>query len=166
VEKFLANLKKVDCNFDIVFFRDLEDVSASHGSAGSKYPYKFKLTRRILIQHLTRSIVDFKVLEFDSFESQERKTYLASNAIHFMLCDEGSEVDQEQTVRLRHLIWKVVSSGRNVAIINLISWRSSKVSPIDLNLKVVRMLMRPDFHASPEWVEGCAARSPYRRPRM
>ncbi|KAH6977816.1 hypothetical protein EDB82DRAFT_567453 [Fusarium venenatum] len=127
VEKFLANLKRVDCNFDIVFFRDLEDISPSHGSAGSKYPYKFRLTRRILIQHLTRSIVDFKILEFDSFESQECRTYLASNAIHFMLCDEGSEVDLEQTVRLRHLIWKVVSSGRNVAIINSISWRSSKV---------------------------------------
>ncbi|EXL39954.1 hypothetical protein FOCG_17456 [Fusarium oxysporum f. sp. radicis-lycopersici 26381] len=127
VEKFLANLKNKDCNFDIVFFRDLENVSASQGSAGSKYPYKFKLARRILIEHLTRSIVDFKIFEFDSFESRECRTYLASNATHFMLCDEGRGVDLEQTVRLRHLIWKVVSSGRNVAIINSISWRSSKI---------------------------------------
>ncbi|GKU11604.1 unnamed protein product, partial [Fusarium langsethiae] len=52
VEKFLVDLKNGDCNFDIVFFRDFEDVCASQGSAGSNHPYKFKLTRRILIQHL------------------------------------------------------------------------------------------------------------------
>ncbi|KAI8404405.1 hypothetical protein FOFC_15900 [Fusarium oxysporum] len=113
-------------DFDI-FFRDFENVCASEDSAGSKHPYKFKLARRILIQHLTRSTVDFKILEFDSFESQECRTYLANNAIHFILCDDGRGVGLEQTVRLRHLIWKVVSSGRNVAIINSISWRSSKI---------------------------------------
>ncbi|KAF4466491.1 dead deah box helicase [Fusarium albosuccineum] len=124
VEKFLSNLKKRDCNFDVVFFRDLGDVCVP---PSSKHPYKFNLTRRIFIQHLTRSVVGFKILEFDSFESDECKTYLASNAIHFVLCDEGGGASLEQTVRLRHVIWKVVNSGRNVAIINSIAWRSSKV---------------------------------------
>lgn len=166
MEKFLVKLRNGGCNFDIIFFRGFENVCASEDSAGWKHPFKFKLARRILIQHLTRSIVDFKILEFDSFESQECRTYLANNAIHFILCDDGRGVGLEQTVRLQHLIWKVVNSGRNVAIINSILWRSSKVNPINLNLKVVRMLMRPDFHASPEWVEGCAARSTYRRSRI
>ncbi|RBQ87200.1 hypothetical protein FVER53263_20734 [Fusarium verticillioides] len=127
VEKFLVDLTNRDCNFDIVFFRDFEDVCASQGSAGWKHPYKFKLTRRILIQHLTRGVVDFKILEFDSFESQECRMYLANNAIHFILCDDGRGASLDQSVRLRHLIWKVISSGRNVAIINSISWKSSKV---------------------------------------
>ncbi|KAF5637108.1 dead deah box helicase [Fusarium sp. NRRL 52700] len=127
VEKFLVNLKNGGCNFDIVFFRDLENVCAAQDSAGSKHPYKFNLARRILIQHLTRSIADFKVLEFDSFESQECRKYLANNAIHFILCDDGRGVGLEHTVRLQHLIWKVINSGRNVAIINSISWRSSKI---------------------------------------
>ncbi|KAF5966917.1 dead deah box helicase [Fusarium coicis] len=127
VEKFLVDLKNRDCNFDIVFFRDFEDVCASQGSAGWKHPYKFKLTRRILIQHLTRSVFDFKILEFDSFESQESRMYLTNNAIHFILCDDGRGASLDQSVRLRHLIWKVISSGRNVAIINSISWKSSKV---------------------------------------
>lgn len=137
VEKFLVKLKNADCNFDIVFFRDFENVCASEGSAGSKHPYKFKLARRILIQHLTRGIADFKILEFDSFDSQECRMYLANNAIHFMLCDDGRGASLDQSVRLQHLIWKVISSGRNVALINSISWKSSKVSLIDLNLKVV-----------------------------
>ncbi|KAF5638945.1 dead deah box helicase [Fusarium tjaetaba] len=127
VEKFLVDLKNRDCNFDLVFFRDSEDVYASQGSAGSKHPYKFKLTRRILIQHLTRDVVDFKILEFDSFQSQECRMYLANNAIHFMLCDDGRGASLDQSIRLQHLIWKVISSGRNVAIINSISWKSSKV---------------------------------------
>ncbi|SCO58594.1 related to SKI2-antiviral protein and putative helicase [Fusarium fujikuroi] len=127
VEKFLVNLKNGDCNFDIVFFRDFENVCAYEGSAGSKYPYKFKLTRRILIQHLTRGIADFKILEFDSFDSQECRMYLANNAIHFMLCDDGRGASLDQSVRLQHLIWKVISSGRNVALINSISWKSSKI---------------------------------------
>ncbi|QGJ02308.1 hypothetical protein CEK26_003752 [Fusarium fujikuroi] len=127
VEKFLVHLKNADCNFDIVFFRDFENVCASEGSAGSKHPYKFKLTRRILIQHLTRGIADFKILEFDSFDSQECRMYLANNAIHFMLCDDGRGASLDQSVRLQHLIWKVISSGRNVALINSISWKSSKI---------------------------------------
>ncbi|KAG6978564.1 putative helicase [Fusarium oxysporum f. sp. conglutinans] len=127
VEKFLVKLKNGGCNFDIVFFRGFENVCASEDSAGWKHPFKFKLARRILIQHLTRSIVDFKILEFDSFESQECTTYLTNNAIHFILCDDGRGVGLEQTVRLQHLIWKVVNSGRNVAIINSILWRSSKI---------------------------------------
>ncbi|KAG5810187.1 hypothetical protein H9Q74_014075 [Fusarium xylarioides] len=100
VEKFLVDLKNRDCNFDLVFFHDSEDVYASQGSAGSKHPYKFKLTRRILIQHLTRGVVDFKILEFDSFESQECRMYLANNAIHFILCDNGRGASLDQSVRL------------------------------------------------------------------
>ncbi|KAF4946587.1 hypothetical protein FGADI_11066 [Fusarium gaditjirri] len=127
VEKFLVNLKNGECNFDIVFFRDFENVCASHGSAGSNHSYKFKLTRRILIQHLARSIVDFKILEFDSFESQECRMYLTNNAIHFILCDDGRGASLDQSVRFQYLIWKAISSGRNVAIINSISWKSSKI---------------------------------------
>ncbi|RGP77383.1 dead deah box helicase [Fusarium longipes] len=127
VEKFLVKLKNGGCNFDIVFFRDSENVCPFRDSAGSKHPFKFKLARRILIQHLTRSIVDFKIMEFDSFASQECRTYLANNAIHFILCDDGREAGLEQTIRLRYLIWKIVRNGKNVAIINSISWKSSKI---------------------------------------
>ncbi|RSL80080.1 hypothetical protein CEP52_017441, partial [Fusarium oligoseptatum] len=34
---------------------------------------------------------------------------------------------REQTIRLRHLILKILDSGRNVAVINSIVWKSSKV---------------------------------------
>ncbi|KAH7173099.1 hypothetical protein DER46DRAFT_634523 [Fusarium sp. MPI-SDFR-AT-0072] len=133
-------------DFDM-FFRDFENACASKGSAGSKHPYKFKLARRILIQHRTRGIVDFKILEFDSFDSQECRMYLANNTIHFILCDDGRGVSLDQSVRLRHLIWKVISSRRNVALINSISWKSLKVSPIDLNLKVVLSIKTSDLSA-------------------
>lgn len=127
VEKFLSSLKKRDCSFDVVFFQDLEDICVPDGARGSNYASKYLLARRILIQHLSRSDIDIKVLELGSFESGECRDYLASNAIHFMLCDEGRGDSREQTIRLRHLILKILDSGRNVAVINSIVWKSSKV---------------------------------------
>ncbi|RTE69648.1 hypothetical protein BHE90_015969 [Fusarium euwallaceae] len=127
VEKILSGLKKRDCNFDVIFFQDMEDICVPNGVTGSNHASKYLLARRIIIQHLNRSDIDFKVLELGSFESGECKNYLASNAIHFMLCDEGRGDSREQTIRLRHLIWKILYSGRNVAVINSIIWESSKV---------------------------------------
>ncbi|RSL40666.1 hypothetical protein CEP54_016052 [Fusarium duplospermum] len=127
VEKFLSSLKKRDCNFDVIFFRDMEDICVPNGVTASNHVSKYLLTRRIIIQHLNRSDINFKVLELGSFESGGCKNYLASNAIHFMLCDEGRGDSREQTIRLRHLIWKILYSGRNVAVINSIIWKSSKV---------------------------------------
>ncbi|KAJ4309438.1 hypothetical protein N0V84_011507 [Fusarium piperis] len=134
VEKFLSSLKKNDCSFDLVFFQDLEDVCVPDGVRGSNHASKYLLARRILIQHLDRSDIDIKVLELSSFESDECNDYLASNAIHFMLCDEGRGDSREQTIRLRHLIWKILDSGRNVAVINSIVLKSSKGSLLDLRL--------------------------------
>ncbi|GKU11602.1 unnamed protein product, partial [Fusarium langsethiae] len=95
-----------------------------------------------------RSIVDFKILEFDSFESQECRMYLANNAIHFILCDDGRGVSIDQSVRFQHLIWKVISSGRNVAIINSISWKSSKIfMPLLSGSKGVLPDLHIDTHA-------------------
>ncbi|KAF4957474.1 hypothetical protein FSARC_11310 [Fusarium sarcochroum] len=127
VEKVLSELKRRDCNFDVVFFRDLEDLCVPKEVVGSPKVAKYHLTRRVLIHHLTKSNLDFQILELDSFESEECKNYLSSHAVHFMLCDDGRDDDTEKAIRLQHLIWKVISSGRNAALINSIAWRSSKV---------------------------------------
>ncbi|RSL77409.1 hypothetical protein CEP52_017720, partial [Fusarium oligoseptatum] len=76
VEKFLSSLKKRDCSFDVVFFQDLEDICVPDGATGSNYASKYLLARRILIQHLSRSDIDIKVLELGSFESGECSDYL------------------------------------------------------------------------------------------
>ncbi|KAM0540338.1 hypothetical protein ACHAO7_011274 [Fusarium culmorum] len=127
VEKVLSELKRRDCNFDVLFFRDHENICVSQQAAGSTKGAKYRLTRRILIQHFIKSNVDFRVLEFDSFKSKECKNYLSGHGVHFMLCDDGRAANVDQATHLQHLIREVMESGRHVGIINSIAWRSSKV---------------------------------------
>lgn len=127
VEKVLSELKRRDCNFDVLFFRDHENICVSQQAAGSTKGAKYRLTRRILIQHFIKSNVDFRIFEFDSFRSNECKNYLSGHGVHFMLCDDGRAANVDQATQLQHLIREVMESGRHVGIINSIAWRSSKV---------------------------------------
>ncbi|KAM5352390.1 hypothetical protein ACJ41O_005113 [Fusarium nematophilum] len=126
VEKFLSDLKKRDCNFEVIFFRDLENACVPEGVYWTRED-KSHLTRRILIQHLTRSDLDFNVLEFDSFDSNDCRVYLATHPIHFMLCHEAEGGWAKEAIPLRYLIWRLIDSGRSVGLINSIAWKSSKV---------------------------------------
>ncbi|QPC77480.1 hypothetical protein HYE68_008232 [Fusarium pseudograminearum] len=127
VEKVLSELKRRDCNFDVLFFRDHENICVSQQAVGSTKGAKYRLTRRILIQHFIKSNLDFRILEFDSFKSNECKNYLSGHGVHFMLCDDGRAANVDQATHLQHLIMEVMESGRHVGIMNSITWRSSKV---------------------------------------
>ncbi|RGP72272.1 dead deah box helicase [Fusarium sporotrichioides] len=80
VEKLLSELKRRDCNFDILFFRDHENLCVPQQAVSSIRGAKYRLTRRILIQHFIKSNLDFRILEFASFESNEYKNYLSGHA--------------------------------------------------------------------------------------
>lgn len=125
VENFLNDLQKRGCNFDIFFFRDLDDVCVPEGTAAAD-AYKYHLTRAILIQHLARSDIRSGVHEFDSFESDSFTEFLSTHSLQFILCHEGDGDEGSRTVQLRHLIWKFASRGRHVGIFNFIAWETSK----------------------------------------
>ncbi|GKU07020.1 dead deah box helicase [Fusarium langsethiae] len=127
VEKLLSELKRRDCNFDILFFRDHENLCVPQQAVSSTKGAKYRLTRRILIQHFIKSNLDFRILEFASFESSECKNYLSGHGVHFVLCDDGRTSSIDQATHLQHLLYKVLTSGRHVANINSITWKSSKV---------------------------------------
>ncbi|KAF4993838.1 hypothetical protein FGRMN_6204 [Fusarium graminum] len=71
IQTFLREFKRRDYVSDLVFFRDLRDTCVAKEVIGSAKAAKYYLTRRILIQHLSRSKLDFDILEIGSFESQE-----------------------------------------------------------------------------------------------
>ncbi|KAF7550986.1 hypothetical protein G7Z17_g5343 [Cylindrodendrum hubeiense] len=125
VEKFLNDLQQRGCNFDIVFFRDLDGVCVPEGETAAD-AYKYHLTRAVLIQHLARSDTRAGIHEFDSFESEACNEYLSTHSLHFILCHEGDKHEGSKTIQLRHLIWKFANSGMQVAIINSITWQTSK----------------------------------------
>ncbi|KAL7793524.1 P-loop containing nucleoside triphosphate hydrolase protein [Trichoderma ceciliae] len=131
VEIFLSNLQKRGCDFDIVFFRDLRDLCIPHLSG---FEYKYQYARTIIIKHLQRHAQECakngaraSVLESESVQSRKFGQYLRSLPIHFVLCHDGIELDDSRdTTMLRHMIFLLVSRGKNVAIINALQWKSSK----------------------------------------
>ncbi|KAL7945665.1 P-loop containing nucleoside triphosphate hydrolase protein [Trichoderma barbatum] len=131
VERFLSNLQKRGCDFDVVFFRDLRDLCVPHLSG---FEYKYQYARTVIIKHLQRHAIEraktgsrSSVLEFDSFLSQEFSDYLKGLPIHFILCHDGVESDNvNDTTILRYFIRSLISLGKNVAIINSLKWKSSK----------------------------------------
>ncbi|PTB69676.1 P-loop containing nucleoside triphosphate hydrolase protein [Trichoderma citrinoviride] len=131
VERFLSNLQKRGCDFDIVFFRDLRDLCVPHLSG---FEYKYQYARTVIIKHLQRHAEECarngaraSVLEFDSVESQGFHEYLEGLPTHFVLCHDGVESeDVKDTIILRNLIRSLLWRGKNVAIINALEWKSSK----------------------------------------
>lgn len=72
-------------------------------------------------------------MEFDSLSSADFEEYLQGLPIHFVLCHDGVESDDvKDTIALRYTIRRLISRGKNVAIINGLEWKSSKVRLIYL----------------------------------
>ncbi|KKO98266.1 DEAD/DEAH box helicase [Trichoderma harzianum] len=154
VERFLSNLQKRGCDFDIVFFRDLRDVCVPHLSG---FEYKYQYARTVIIKHLQRHTMECanktgarsSVLEFSSFSSKEFHDYLKGLPIHFVLCHDGAESeDVKDTTILRYFIRRLISMGKNVAIINSLKWKSSKAYAPLLSKSPVRL---PRLPISPEF---------------
>lgn len=126
-------MQKRGCNFDIIFFRDAQQLCITQGSLFSENAHKYLLARNIIIRHLSRSAPQLldgarpQVLEFDSLDDDLLRVYLEKHAVHFFLCHEGDEDRGPDTVALRSIIHRVISKGINVAILNYIKFQSSKV---------------------------------------
>ncbi|KAF3077509.1 hypothetical protein CFAM422_000070 [Trichoderma lentiforme] len=154
VERFLSNLQNRGCDFDIVFFRDLRDVCVPHLSG---FEYKYQYARTVIIKHLQRHTMKCakttgarsSVLEFNSFSSKEFNEYLKGLPIHFVLCHDGVESeDVKDTTILRYFIRRLISMGKNAAIINSLKWKSSKAYAPLLSKSPFRL---PRLPISPEF---------------
>ncbi|KAG7134234.1 putative helicase like protein [Verticillium longisporum] len=145
VEKFLDELRQRGCNFDILFFNAHantvlpESVAAENASMATA---KFALARTVLIEHLKRHARNggnasdrrTNVTVFDDLDSEDFRRYRAENAVHFFLCNEGTSYGENdesvgagRTVVLRHFIYRLVSEGYHVAVINDVQFMSSKI---------------------------------------
>ncbi|KAG9254633.1 DEAD/DEAH box helicase [Emericellopsis atlantica] len=132
VEQFLSNLAKRGCNFDILFFSEYNHLCVPDGCSPAN-AWKYQLTRSILIRHLARSVPEASdsvrpsVLEFEDFEDSDFLEYMRSRAIHFALCHDGEDASEENASLLRHFIHEFISRNKNVAVMNAVEWKSSKI---------------------------------------
>ncbi|KAI9039192.1 putative DEAD/DEAH box helicase [Aspergillus affinis] len=93
VERFLAQLHQRKCNFHIIFFaRHARACVPPHATADSKQ--KYLVAREAIFQHLSRHLTDsassIQVHSFDTFDSSNFKTYLASVGVYFLMCHDGA----------------------------------------------------------------------------
>lgn len=139
VEQFLSNLAKRGCNFDLVFFRHYSQLCLPHGVSGPANGYKYELARAIIIGHLQVNLNQQastlsggrnpRILEFDSELDAGFLQYLQNHMLQFFLCHDGGDGSgaDDQSLAFQYLIHHFVSYNRNVAVINTVQWKSSKV---------------------------------------
>lgn len=145
VEHFLAHLSQRKCNFNIVFF-DSNAHLCVPPNAQKANESKYLLARAAIIRHLQSNIKKDKhiaVRSFTAWSSPEFLQYLHATSPYFLMAhdgalpverktkhvvDDSNAVEQPATrVPLRHMILSFIARGFNVALVNGLEWRDTKV---------------------------------------
>ncbi|OIW22905.1 P-loop containing nucleoside triphosphate hydrolase protein [Coniochaeta ligniaria NRRL 30616] len=133
VETFLGKLAERGCNFHVLWFDKYEHLCIPRG-VSMDHAYKYRLTRAVLIQHLANpsNLGEGKSpcsYQFQSLDCDLYQSYLAHNAILFIMCSHGEATKSEQDpISLENLSigYQVARAGYCVAFINDIDFQSSK----------------------------------------
>ncbi|TVY52513.1 putative helicase [Lachnellula cervina] len=141
VERFLENLVKRHCSFHIAFFEENSELCIPPGLSKA-HRERYLLARSVIKSHLTLRLPSSQpnvlINTFPTLESEEFKEYLHVTPIHFVMVHDGSsrsmntsnensEDEKLAKVLLRGMIWWWNTHRLNVALINRIEFRDSKV---------------------------------------
>ena len=157
VERFLENLVKRHCNFHVAFFEGNSPPSSFISllisnpenlelcippGVPSTHRSRYRLAREVLRRHLTLRLAtshpDIVVNSFATLDSPNFKDYLHVSPILFVMAHDGAGRSKTLTVEpgvgdifaktlLRGMIWFFNTHKLNVALINRIEFRDSKV---------------------------------------
>lgn len=147
VEQTLNNLVKRKGNFQIAFFdsnRALCVPPSAKLSTLSKYYFARAAIIRHLQSHLPRSHPGITVHLFRSYTCSDFKQYLLKSAPYFIMAHDGAKsatrmgkhtMEDEGTspvitawrTSLRRMILSFIACGFNVALLNGLEWRDTKV---------------------------------------
>jgi len=128
VESFLHSLLQRKCNFHVVFFEENKQLCVPDKIAPEQLP-KYMLARAAIIRHLQAHTPDTtSIKRFDSINSEEFNQYLATTAVYFGMMHDGSApLTQHNRLLFRTMILSFISRGYNVALVNGLEWRDTKV---------------------------------------
>jgi ATP-dependent RNA helicase DDX60 len=144
VERFLENLIKRHCRFQIVFF-DEHAPLCMPGEVTEHIRPRYILARSIIIRHIELRLpksLGVEVLRFDSLYSHVFAQHLVASPVHFVMAHDGflplegkvgketTEQSQQAKAMLRKGIFWFHTHRLNVALINQIEFRDSKVSTL------------------------------------
>ncbi|KAF2742177.1 P-loop containing nucleoside triphosphate hydrolase protein [Sporormia fimetaria CBS 119925] len=155
VENFLRGLIVRRCNFHIAFFGTHRELCVPHWANGVRD--KYLLARAAIIRHLRVNLQaahpEVEVHSFPSVRSPGFARYVESTDLYFIMCHDGAtsdaqrrrnvlakrrgseangdeedaEVDLRVKGMLRLLIYWFLDQGHNVALVNGLEFRDTKV---------------------------------------
>lgn len=145
VETFLANLKERGCYFHLLWFDQHEELCVPP-QASKDAAFKYTLTRAVLMEHLGRAVNNgtntLKLCyRFPCIDCEEFREYLATHAIHFIMCSDGASSDPKYeriNIFYKHIVHEITRTGYCVAFINDIEFRSARVCERDTNASTAR----------------------------
>ncbi|KAM3416704.1 P-loop containing nucleoside triphosphate hydrolase protein [Cercospora zeina] len=146
VEHFLHQLVKRKCNFNIIFFKSNRKLCLPP-LADPATACRYYLARAAVIRHLQANIAkvhpDIKINVFGSWNSVEFIEYLKDTSPYFLMAHDGARaVDRKSNrnaddidspspkahrIALRQMILSFIGRGYNVALVNGLEWRDTKI---------------------------------------
>ncbi|KAJ9629556.1 hypothetical protein H2203_001930 [Taxawa tesnikishii (nom. ined.)] len=140
VENFLHHLDQRKCNFHITFFDHHRALCVPHGVSEQNVP-KYLLARAAIIRHLMAHMhgSTTRVRRFESVTCDSFQQYLAQTGLYFMMCHDGARpshgpqddhrnhAELKHMLSLRTMILSFINRGYNVALVNGLEWRDTKV---------------------------------------
>lgn len=100
-----------------------------------KNSFKYLFARSAIIQHLlstSKTVTKddpFSIFQFRSPDDDGFQQYLARTRPYFVMCHNGADISKGGRIQfsLRGFIWRMVAAGYNIALINEVEFRDSKV---------------------------------------
>ncbi|KAI9757509.1 MAG: hypothetical protein M4579_003422 [Chaenotheca gracillima] len=167
VESFLENFVRRKCNFHVAFFDGHEHICIPPDS-NPAHRQKYLLARSVVRKHLEARLSEthstIEIHHFSSVEDVVFQDYLEKRALYFVMChDAASPTDEKSTKRSRHhrakhlsrrrfmrgIIKSFLDNGTNIALINGLEWRDTKIMA----------MVKEGLHISPESAQDSGSES-------
>ncbi|KAF2165304.1 hypothetical protein M409DRAFT_67177 [Zasmidium cellare ATCC 36951] len=156
VEHFLHHLAQRKCHFNLIFFDGNRELCVP-ALADQKNANKYFLARAAIVRHLQANLAkshpDITVHTFTTHDSPEFVTYLEKTSPYFLMAHDGARAvarqskflhgedddakaePTKQRVALREMVLSFVQRGFNVALVNGLEWRDTKVMTMVLETR-------------------------------
>lgn len=151
VETFLYDLVRHKCRFHIAFFESLADLCIPEHVPAS-YHDRYRLVRAVVIRHLSVNLrtthPEVEIRLYQSLSDERFQSYMQNTPPYFLMLHDGAttrrlrsaQLSAEQTSNqpiqqrlvLRSVILSFISEGHNVALINEVECKDSKVVTVIL----------------------------------
>ncbi|KAI7417662.1 P-loop containing nucleoside triphosphate hydrolase protein, partial [Hortaea werneckii] len=156
VEHLLSNLVRRKCNFHIVFFDSNRGLCVPP-TASDEDACKYYLARSAIIRHMQATLPtsnpNVKINVFTTYDSPDFRSYLATSGPYFVMMHDGAQPEKRtgkhisaedevtenspiaQRVGFRRMVLQFIGSGYNVALVNGLEWRDTKVMTMVLEAR-------------------------------